>query len=225
MLMLALILVLIPAPIPAPIPIRSIMLSALGLAPTALLSAYPDNLLELLKRSLETRRSSNPAITEREMALGQGDALPKVAVKVMGEKGPEDLNIGEFAADKKVVIFAVPGAFTPTCSAAHLPGLVANADKIKAKGVDAIICLSVNDAFVMNAWGSAQNAEELIMAGDGNGDFTSAMGLTLDGSGFGLGQRSSRYALIAENGVITQLNAEQGGAFEVSSAEAIMEVL
>ena len=225
MLMLALILVLIPAPIPAPIPIRSIMLSTLGLAPTALLSAYPDNLLELLKRSLETRRSSNPAITEREMALGQGDALPKVAVKVMGEKGPEDLNIGEFAADKKVVIFAVPGAFTPTCSAAHLPGFVANADKIKAKGVDAIICLSVNDAFVMNAWGSAQNAEELIMAGDGNGDFTAAMGLTLDGSGFGLGQRSSRYALIAENGVITQLNAEQGGAFEVSSAEAIMEVL
>ena len=225
MLMLALILVLVPAPIPAPIPIRSIMLSALGLAPTALLSAYPDNLLELLKRSLETKRSSNPAITEREMALGQGDALPKVAVKVMGEKGPEDLNIGEFAADKKVVIFAVPGAFTPTCSAAHLPGFVANADKIKAKGVDAIICLSVNDAFVMNAWGSAQNAEELIMAGDGNGDFTAAMGLTLDGSGFGLGQRSSRYALIAENGVITQLNAEQGGAFEVSSAEAIMEVL
>ena len=225
MLMLALILVLIPAPIPAPIPIRSIMLSALGLAPTALLSAYPDNLLELLKRSLETRRSSNPAITERDMALGQGDALPKVAVKVMGEKGPEDLNIGEFAADKKVVIFAVPGAFTPTCSAAHLPGFVANADKIKDKGVDAIICLSVNDAFVMNAWGSAQNAEELIMAGDGNGDFTAAMGLTLDGSGFGLGQRSSRYALIAENGVITQLNAEQGGAFEVSSAEAIMEVL
>ena len=225
MLMLALILVLIPAPIPAPIPIRSVMLSALGLAPAALLSAYPDNLLELLKRSLETRRSSNPAITEREMALGQGDALPKVAVKVMGEKGPEDLNIGEFAADKKVVIFAVPGAFTPTCSAAHLPGFVANADKIKAKGVDAIICLSVNDAFVMNAWGSAQNAEELIMAGDGNGDFTAAMGLTLDGSGFGLGQRSSRYALIAENGVITQLNAEQGGAFEVSSAEAIMEVL
>ena len=189
------------------------------------LFAYQDNLLELPKRSLETMRSSNPAITERDMALGQGDALPKVAVKVMGEKGPEDLNIGEFAADKKVVIFAVPGAFTPTCSAAHLPGFVANADKIKAKGVDAIICLSVNDAFVMNAWGSAQNAEELIMAGDGNGDFTSEMGLTLDGSGFGLGQRSSRYALIADNGVITQLNAEQGGAFEVSSAEAIMEAL
>jgi peroxiredoxin len=143
----------------------------------------------------------------------------------MGEKGPEDLNIGEFSAGKKVVIFAVPGAFTPTCSAAHLPGFVANADKIKAKGVDAIICLSVNDAFVMKAWGDGQNAEELIMAGDGNGDFTAAMGLTLDGSGFGLGQRSSRYALIADNGVITQLNAEKGGAFEVSSAEAIMDAL
>jgi peroxiredoxin len=144
---------------------------------------------------------------------------------VMGEKGPEDLNIGEFSAGKKVVLFAVPGAFTPTCSAAHLPGFVANADKIKAKGVDAIICLSVNDAFVMKAWGDGQNAEELIMAGDGNGDFTAAMGLTLDGSGFGLGQRSSRYALIADNGIITQLNAEKGGAFEVSSAEAIMEAL
>jgi peroxiredoxin len=143
----------------------------------------------------------------------------------MGEKGPEDLNIGEFSAGKKVVLFAVPGAFTPTCSAAHLPGFVANADKIKAKGVDAIICLSVNDAFVMKAWGDGQNAEELIMAGDGNGDFTAAMGLTLDGSGFGLGQRSSRYALIADNGIITQLNAEKGGAFEVSSAEAIMEAL
>jgi peroxiredoxin len=162
---------------------------------------------------------------EMTMALGVGDALPSVAVKVMGEKGPEDLNIGEFSAGKKVVLFAVPGAFTPTCSAAHLPGFVANADKIKAKGVDAIICLSVNDAFVMKAWGDGQNAEELIMAGDGNGDFTAAMGLTLDGSGFGLGQRSSRYALIADNGIITQLNAEKGGAFEVSSAEAIMDAL
>jgi peroxiredoxin len=164
-------------------------------------------------------------LMEMTMALGVGDALPSVAVKVMGEKGPEDLNIGEFSAGKKVVLFAVPGAFTPTCSAAHLPGFVANADKIKAKGVDAIICLSVNDAFVMKAWGDGQNAEELIMAGDGNGDFTAAMGLTLDGSGFGLGQRSSRYALIADNGIITQLNAEKGGAFEVSSAEAIMEAL
>jgi peroxiredoxin len=102
---------------------------------------------------------------------------------------------------------------------------VANADKILAKGVDAIVCLSVNDAFVMAAWGASQNAEALVMAADGNGEFTTAMGLTLDGSGFGLGHRSSRYALIAENGTITALNADQGGAFEVSSAEKILEAL
>jgi peroxiredoxin len=143
----------------------------------------------------------------------------------MGEKGPEDLNTGEFFAGKKVVLFAVPGAFTPTCSAAHLPGFVANADKILAKGVDAIVCLSVNDAFVMSAWGQSQNAEALVMAADGNGEFTTAMGLTLDGSGFGLGHRSSRYALIAEDGKVTVLNADQGGAFDVSSAEKILEAL
>ncbi len=104
-------------------------------------------------------------------------------------------------------------------------GFVVNADKILAKGVDAIVCLSVNDAFVMSAWGKSQNAEALVMAADGNGEFTTAMGLTLDGSGFGLGHRSSRYALIAEDGKITTLNAEQGGAFEVSSAEKILEAL
>ena len=159
------------------------------------------------------------------MAIETGSKLPEATLHTMQDGKPTPVTTSDLFAGKKVAMFAVPGAFTPTCSAAHLPGFVANADKIKAKGVDAIICLSVNDAFVMNAWGSAQNAEELIMAGDGNGDFTAAMGLTLDGSGFGLGQRSSRYALIAENGVITQLNAEQGGAFEVSSAEAIMEAL
>jgi peroxiredoxin len=143
----------------------------------------------------------------------------------MGEKGPEDFNTGEFFAGKKVVLFAVPGAFTPTCSAAHVPGFVVNADKILAKGVDAIVCLSVNDAFVMSAWGQSQNADALVMAADGNGEFTKAMGLTLDGSGFGLGHRSSRYALIAEDGKITTLNAEQGGAFEVSSAEQILQAL
>jgi peroxiredoxin len=159
------------------------------------------------------------------MAVSVGDQIPNVTIKTMGANGPEDLNTGEFFAGKKVVLFAVPGAFTPTCSAAHLPGFVANADKILAKGVDAIVCLSVNDAFVMAAWGAAQNAEALVMAADGNGDFSAAMGLTLDGSGFGLGQRSSRYALIAEDGKITALNAEQGGAFEVSSAEKILEAL
>ncbi|MFZ8973813.1 MAG: peroxiredoxin [Pseudomonadales bacterium] len=159
------------------------------------------------------------------MAVSVGDQIPNVTIKTMGANGPEDLNTGEFFAGKKVVLFAVPGAFTPTCSAAHLPGFVANADKILAKGVDAIVCLSVNDAFVMAAWGAAQNAEALVMAADGNGEFSAAMGLTLDGSGFGLGQRSSRYALNAEDGKITALNAEQGGAFEVSSAEKILEAL
>jgi len=124
-----------------------------------------------------------------------------------------------------VVLFAVPGAFTPTCSAAHLPGYVVNSDKIKAQGVDAIVCLSVNDAFVMNAWSQGQNAEEIIMAADGNGEFTKAMGLEMDGSGFGLGTRSSRYSLIAEDGRITVLNLEKGGAFEVSSAEAVLAAL
>ena len=159
------------------------------------------------------------------MTVAVGDQIPNVTIKTMGANGPEDLNTGDFFADKKVVLFAVPGAFTPTCSAAHLPGFVANADKILAKGVDAIVCLSVNDAFVMAACGASQNAEALVMAADGNGEFTTAMGLTLDGSGFGLGHRSSRYALIAENGTITALNADQGGAFEVSSAEKILEAL
>ena len=159
------------------------------------------------------------------MTVAVGDQIPNVTIKTMGANGPEDLNTGDFFADKKVVLFAVPGAFTPTCSAAHLPGFVANADKILAKGVDAIVCLSVNDAFVMAAWGASPNAEALVMAADGNGEFTTAMGLTLDGSGFGLGHRSSRYALIAENGTITALNADQGGAFEVSSAEKILEAL
>ena len=159
------------------------------------------------------------------MALAIGDQIPQVTLKTMGEKGPEDLDMGELCSGKKVVLFAVPGAFTPTCSAAHLPGYVVNSDKIKAQGVDAIVCLSVNDAFVMNAWSQGQNAEEIIMAADGNGEFTKAMGLEMDGSGFGLGTRSSRYSLIAEDGRITVLNLEKGGAFEVSSAEAVLAAL
>ncbi|MCB1644294.1 MAG: peroxiredoxin [Pseudomonadales bacterium] len=159
------------------------------------------------------------------MSVKVGDKIPEATMKVMGEKGPQDATTAELFGGKKVVLFAVPGAFTPTCSAAHLPGFVANADKIKAKGVDSVICVSVNDAFVMDAWGKGQNAEELIMVGDGNGDFTKAMGLEMDGSGFGLGIRSQRYALIAEDGVITALNIEAPGKFEVSSADAIMAAL
>ena len=159
------------------------------------------------------------------MAIQVGDNIPDATMKVLGDKGPEDITTSDIFAGKKVVLFAVPGAFTPTCSAAHLPSYVANADKIKAKGVDSIVCISVNDPFVMAAWGKDKNAEEFLMVADGNGEFTKAMGLELDGSGFGLGTRSIRYSLIAEDGKITTLNLEQGGAFEVSSAEAILEAL
>ena len=159
------------------------------------------------------------------MAAQVGDKVPSATMKVMGEKGPQDLTTEDVFAGKKVVMFALPGAFTPTCSAAHLPGFVVNADKIKAKGVDSIVCLSVNDAFVMDAWGKQKNAEALVMAADGNGDFTKAMGLELDGSGFGLGTRSQRYSLVAEDGVITSLNVESGASFEVSSADKILEIL
>ena len=159
------------------------------------------------------------------MTIQVGDKIPQATMKVMGEKGPQDMTTDDLFAGKKVVLFALPGAFTPTCSAAHLPGYVAKADKIKAKGVDSVVCLSVNDAFVMSAWGADKNAEELIMLADGNGDFTSAVGLEMDGSAFGLGKRSQRYAMIAEDGVVTALNVEAPGAFEVSAADAIMALL
>jgi len=124
-----------------------------------------------------------------------------------------------------VLLFAVPGAFTPGCSLTHLPGYVVNADKIKAKGVDTIACISVNDAFVMDAWGKAQNAEEVLMLADGNGDFTKAPGLELDGRGFGLGTRSQRFAMIVENGTVTHLNVEPGPGVDVSSADTMMGLL
>ena len=154
-----------------------------------------------------------------------GDKIPSATLKIMGEKGPQDLSTDELFAGKKVVLFAVPGAFTPTCSMAHLPGFVALADKIKDKGVDAIACLSVNDAFVMDAWGKGANAEELLMVSDWDAGFSKALDLTMDASGFGLGVRSQRFALIAEDGVITHLAVEAPGQFEVSKAEAILEAL
>ena len=122
-------------------------------------------------------------------------------------------------------MFAVPGAFTPTCSNAHLPGYVVKADELKAKGVDSIICLSVNDAFVMDAWGKDKNAEQLMMVADGNGEFTKALGLEMDGSGFGLGTRSQRYAMIVDDGTVSKLSVEDPGKLEVSAAEAILEAL
>ena len=159
------------------------------------------------------------------MAIQEGDRLPEATLHVMRDGRPTAVTTGELFGGKKVVLFAVPGAFTPTCSQAHLPGFVANADNIKAKGVDSIVCVAVNDAFVMDAWGTEGNADELVMAGDGNGEFTAAIGLELDGRGFGLGTRSERYAMIVDDGIVTKLAVEAPGAFEVSKAEAILEAL
>ena len=159
------------------------------------------------------------------MAIQEGEKLPEATLHMMQEGRPTPMTTADLFGGKKVVLFAVPGAFTPTCSQAHLPGYVVNADAIKGKGVDAIVCLSVNDAFVMGAWGDAANAEALQMVGDGNGDFTKAIGLEMDGSGFGLGTRSQRYAMIVEDGTVTKLAVEDPGQFEVSAAEAILAAL
>ena len=159
------------------------------------------------------------------MTIQAGDKIPASTLKIMGEKGPQDLTTDELFGGKKVLLFAVPGAFTPGCTLTHLPGYVVNADKIKAKGVDTIACMAVNDAFVMDAWGKSQNAEEILMLGDGNGDFTAALGLELDGRGFGLGTRSQRFAMLVEDGTITHLNVEPAGGVDVSSAETMMALL
>jgi peroxiredoxin len=159
------------------------------------------------------------------MTIQTGDKVPACTIKIMGEQGPADITTEEIFAGKKVVLFAVPGAFTPGCSLTHLPGYVVNADKIKASGVDSIVCMAVNDAFVMDAWGKSQNAEELLMLADGNGELTAALGLELDGSGFGLGTRSQRFAMIVEDGTVTHLNVETGPGVDVSSAETIMALL
>ena len=159
------------------------------------------------------------------MAISTGDRIPEATMKVMGEKGPQDVTTGELFSGRKVVLFAVPGAYTPTCSMAHLPGFVVHADDIKAKGVDAIVCLSVNDAFVMDSWGKDKNAEAIEMVADWDASFTKALGLEMDGSAFGLGTRSQRFALIAEDGVVTHLAVEAPGQFEVSKAEAVLAAL
>lgn len=159
------------------------------------------------------------------MTIKSGDRIPDVTLKTMGANGPEDITTADIFGGKKVVLFAVPGAFTPGCTMTHLPGYVVNADKIKAAGVDTIACVAVNDAFVMDAWGKSQNADEILMLGDGNGEFTAALGLELDGRGFGLGTRSQRYAMIVDDGVVTTLNLEDGPGIDVSAAEKILEAL
>ena len=160
------------------------------------------------------------------MTIKTGDKLPACAsLKIMGEKGPESVTVEALFGGKKVVLFAVPGAFTPGCSKTHLPGFVVQADAIKAKGVDSIICMAVNDAFVMDAWGKQQNAENLIMLSDGNGDFTKAMGLEMDGTGFSMGLRCKRMAMIVEDGVITHMAIEPPGGIKETSAEAMLALL
>ena len=159
------------------------------------------------------------------MPIKAGDKIPSVTLTHMTPDGPKPITTDELFKGKKVVLFALPGAFTPTCSASHLPGFVVNADKIKAKGVDEVVCLSVNDAFVMDAWGKTQNAEELRMVGDGNADFAKAVGLELDLTARGMGVRLQRFAMIVDDGVVKHINIEEPGKFEVSSAEKMMELL
>ena len=153
-----------------------------------------------------------------------GQSLPAAELSELTADGMQTHQVNELFADKKVVLFAVPGAFTPTCSASHLPGFVVNADKIKAKGVDTIACVAVNDGFVMKAWGDAHNADDIMMLGDGDASFTKALGLDMDTGSFG-GVRSQRYAMVIENGVVTQLHVEEPKQFEVSKAEAILAAL
>ena len=160
------------------------------------------------------------------MTIKVGDKLPSISLKYMNKDGMQTATTDDLFKGKKAVLFGLPGAFTPTCSAKHLPGFVTHSEELKKKGVEVVACLSVNDAFVMDAWGKAQNAgEKVLMLADGNGDFAKATGLTMDGTGYGMGLRTSRWAMVLEDGKVKTLNVEAPGAFEVSSAEAVMKAL
>ncbi len=161
------------------------------------------------------------------MAIKEGDSLPlDVKLKEMGEKGPQEVTVGDIFRGKTVVLFSVPGAFTPTCSMKHLPGFVEKAAEIRAKGVDDIVCIAVNDAFVMGAWGDSQKAHGRVrMVADGNGDLSKALGLTMDASGFGMGTRGQRFALIAKDGKVAHLLVEPAGGLTISSADSVLSKL
>lgn len=157
------------------------------------------------------------------MTLSVGDRLPEASFMTMTADGPTKLTTDDVFKGKTVALFAVPGAFTPTCSAKHLPGFVEKADEIKARGVDTIACLSVNDVFVMDAWAKDQKAgDDVVMLADGNGDFAKATGLEMDGSGFGMGTRAQRFSMLVKDGVVSELNVEAPGEFKVSSADHIL---
>ncbi len=155
------------------------------------------------------------------MTISVGDKIPDLTLKTNGANGPEDISTGELFAGKRVVLFAVPGAFTPGCSNTHMPGFVIKADDILAKGVDTIACMAVNDAFVMGAWQKDQNAQQITMLADGNAEFAKALGLELDATGGGMGIRSKRFALIANDGVVEYLGVDAKGV-EESSAETVL---
>jgi len=160
------------------------------------------------------------------MTINVGDKAPEGGFAVMNADGPGGLKSAALFAGKRVVIFSVPGAFTPTCSKEHLPGFIEQADALKGKGVDTIACMAVNDVFVMDAWGKSAGADGKVeMLADGNGDYTQALGLGLDASGFGMGQRGQRFAMVVDDGVVSQLFVEEGGAFKVSSAENVLAYL
>jgi peroxiredoxin len=160
------------------------------------------------------------------MAIKVGDTLPQANFMTPTAEGPAPITSDAVFKGKTVALFAVPGAFTPTCSAKHLPGFKQHAAELKGKGIDTIACVSVNDVFVMKAWAKDQGVEgEILMLADGNGDFTKALGLEMDGARFGMGLRSQRYSLVAKDGVVTQLNVEQGGEFKVSAADYLLEHL
>lgn len=160
------------------------------------------------------------------MSIQSGDAMPSGSFGVMTASGPATLSTDELFPGKKVVLVSVPGAFTPTCSTSHLPGFIEHADAIRAKGVDTIACIAVNDVFVMSAWGEDRGAgDDVLMLADGNGDYARALGLELDASGYGMGMRGQRFAIVVDDGVASHVAVEEPGQFEVSKAETILEVL
>ncbi len=157
------------------------------------------------------------------MAIKVGDTVPTVTLRTMGEDGIKEITTDELLGGKKVVLFALPGAFTPTCSSKHVPGFIEHAGAITAKGVDTIACVSVNDAFVMGAWGADQGTgDKVLMLADGSAEFANAIGLEMDGTARGMGIRSQRYSMVVEDGVVTALNVEEPGKFEVSDADTML---
>jgi len=172
------------------------------------------------------RPERKPSLKEINMAIQQGEKMPSGVFAIMTDTGPGAISTDELFSGKKVVLISVPGAFTPTCSMNHLPGFVDQAEAMRAKGVDTIACMAVNDVFVMDAWGKDRSVgDAVMMLADGNGDYAKALDLELDGSGFGMGQRGQRFVIIVDDGVATHVAVEAPGQFEVSKAEAILSNL